>query len=533
MVPGSSWYNYETMRGQWRRKTGLYNRMLRAVLAAIVLSGAVLSVCLLVSSNSVSAAAKTVPVGHSQEQDEADVLYASLDTRTHLVTVPAVLTMDVVSSGGSGLYSYQWFVQYDGEGESAVSSEEEYSSHKEISVYRTGKLIVRVMVTDRRTGAFTTAVTDTIEVIDRTKWRWDKAQAGVDADLYYALLMTCLRAGEDPLEDETFVKMLQDRYREQNFTDTQITGIINILKHADALYRDLYLLSFYEYTMFGMQETGSGYIDPPNAAFVSAASSAQSFLGTYFHEAGHGLHMSQWDLTGHPIREIMQSEGWEEAAKGAGNAELEASVMEAIRQDVRNLILTRLEELAEDEGDTLTEAQKGKIADALISADEEVTETVWWWTQQVHPLVKDDPLLSRYYVAVRDSLSSELSQIPYSNANMVGDLYGGMTDHKLKLPYGHAGNYWYTEDGRANGMQLCEGWAEFFSSMVRKDSYYKKINAKYLPGTAAAMERLAEGLRDRYMKYYGELYPGESEDGGSASGMLEEGEPEVFSAEIG
>ena len=502
-------------------------KTLRTALAVIMLTGTVLSACFQGCTATVLAdvsgssqgglMANHAPVIYSHIQEEVDVLYASLQTRTHMVTVPAVLTMDVVSAGGSGLYSYQWTVQYDGEGETAVSAEEEYSPHKEIPVYKTGKLFVRVTVTDRRTGQYTTAVTDTIEVIDRTKWRWDKAQAGEEMDQYYTCLMSLLRAGEDPLEDEAFVELLQHRYREQNFTDTQITGIINILGHADALYRDLYLLSFYEYTMFGMQETGSGYIDPPNAAFVSAASSAQSFFGTYFHEAGHGLHMSQWDLTGHPIREIMQSEGWEEAAAQAGNVDLETEVMEAIRKDVRNLILTRLEELAADEGDELTEEQKGRIADALISADEEVSETVWWWTEEVHPSLKDDSLLRRYYIAVRDSLSSELSQIPYSNSNMVGDLYGGMTNHKLSLPYGHAGDYWYTEDGRANGMQLCEGWAEFFSAMVRKDSYYKKVNSRYLPETVAAMQRLAERLRDGYMEYYDALYPREETGDGSLS----------------
>ena len=497
------------MKQKWNWQ---FIRAHKTVLAAIVLTCTVLSVCLPTGGSYAFAAAsesRSIPAGHSQEQEEAAVLYASLDTRTHMVTAPAVLTMDVVSSGGSGLYSYQWSVQYDGEGKAAVSAEEEYSPHKEIPVYKAGRLIVRVTVTDRRTGTFTTAVTDAIEVIDRTKWRWDKAQAGEELNQYFALLMPVLRAGDDPLEDDAFVQLLQQRFREQNFTDTQITGIINILKHADALYRDLYLLSFYEYTMFGMQETGSGYIDPPNAAFVSAASSAQSFLGTYFHEAGHGLHMSQWDLEGHPIREIMQTEGWEEAASQAGNIDLEAAVMESIRQDVRNRILAQLETLAAEAGDTLTGEQKDKIVDALVSADSEVTETVWWWTRQVYPAVKEDSLLSRYYIAVRDSLSSELSQIPYSNANMVGDLYGGMTNHKLSLPYGHAGDYWYTQDGRANGMQLCEGWAEFFSAMVRKDSYYKKINEQYLPETAAAMERLAEQLLDRYMEYYGQRYPDE------------------------
>lgn len=501
---------------RWICSAAFHKKIRRKVLAVILLAGMMLSVFMAgpAAADEVSLAAQSrssIPGNFSHTSEETDTLYASLDTRTHMVSAPAVLTMDVVSSGGSGLYSYQWSVQYDGEGETAVSSKEEFSPHKEISVYKTGKLIVRVTVTDRRTGAFTTAVTDTIEVIERTKWRWDKNLAREEMDVYFASLLPILRAGENPLEDEAFVRLLQHRYREQNFTDTQITGIINILNHADALYRDLYLLSFYEYNMFGMQETGSGYTGPPNAAFVSAASSAQSFLATYFHEAGHGLHMSQWDFADHSIREIMQSEGWENAAKGAGNTDLETAIMEAIRQDVRSLILTRLEELSEKEGDRLTEEQKEQIADALINPDEEVTETVWWWTEQVHPSVKDDSMLRQYYIAVRDSLSSELSEIPYSNSNMVGDLYGGMTNHKLSLPYGHAGDYWYTNDGRANGMQLCEGWAEFFSAMVRKDSYFKKINAQYLPETVAAMERLAERLRNRYLEYYEQLYPAESE----------------------
>ena len=60
-----------------------------------------------------------------QKQMEEDAfISAVLETRTHLVTVPAVLSLDVVSSGGSGLYSYQWSVQYEGEKETAVSSGE-------------------------------------------------------------------------------------------------------------------------------------------------------------------------------------------------------------------------------------------------------------------------------------------------------------------------------------------------------------------------------------------------------------------------
>ena len=434
-----------------------------------------------------------------EQMEEDAFISAVLETRTHLVTVPAVLSLDVVSSGGSGLYSYQWSVQYEGEKETAVSSGEDFSPHKEISVYRPGKLMVRVTVTDRRTGYVTTAVTDSIEAVDRTRWRWDKSLAQEEADAYFALLLPYLQEGKNPLQDEALTVLLQNRYREQNFTDTQITGIISILKRADPLYRDLYLLSFYEYTMFGMQSSGSGYIDPPNAAFVSAASSAGSFSGTYFHEAGHGLHMSQWNLQEYPIREIILTEGWQKAAEPAGNTDLEQLVMDAIARDVRSMILTRLKELADRNGDSLTEKQQDQIADALINGDEEVTETTWWWTVTIHPSVKNDPLLRKYYIAVRDLLSEELSQIPYSNSNMVGDLYGGMTNHKLKLPYGHDGDYWYTADGQANGMQLCEGWAEFFSAMIKKDSYYKKINAEYLPETVKVMEQLAVRLRDQYL----------------------------------
>ena len=579
-------------------------RVFQRFLAVCILTGVFLA-----AGNPLPAQA-LIPASHSQEQEEADFIYASLSTRTHLITVPAVLTLDVVSTGGSGLYSYQWSVIYlnneknvsssgetgqddnidkeeleeentekkgvtpedtveelsekdgaqamsevdviqeepevdviqeepevdviqeesevdviqeesevdviqeesevDASQETSESSsvpEPEYSPHKEISIYKTGTFIVRVTVTDRRTGNVTTAVTDAIEAVDRTQWQYDPSAIQDETDQYFRCLMPYLRRGEDPMQDETFTDLLEQRFREQNFTDTQISGTINILKHADPLYRDLYLLSFYEYTMFGMQETGSGYINPPNAAFVSAASSATSFSGTYFHEAGHGIHMSQWNLDEHPIQEIILTEGWQEAAAPAGNTDLEAQIMDAIQMDVRNRILEKLSELAEQEGDVLTAGQMNQIADALVNGDAEVSETVWWWTEEVHPSLKDDKLLRKYYIAVRDDLSSELSEIPYSNSNMVGDLYGGITNHKLVLPYGHAGNYWYTQDGQANGMQLCEGWAEFFSAMVRKDSYYKKINQEYLPETVAAMERLAERLREQYMERYSALYP--------------------------
>ena len=141
----------------------------------------------------------SVPSRSSVSASQEDLLRADIATRTHMVTVPAVLTLDVVSSGGSGLYSYQWSLQYEGEQETGISTEEEFDPHREISVYKTGKLMIRVTVTDRRTGYVTTAVTDTIQAIDRTQWRWDPSMAQADADTYYSVLMACLRSGEDPL----------------------------------------------------------------------------------------------------------------------------------------------------------------------------------------------------------------------------------------------------------------------------------------------------------------------------------------------
>ena len=468
----------------------------------------------------------------------------TMETRTHQVTVPAVLTFDAQVSGGSGDYRFLWALTWleesdnpaveDTQGAKApdelqdmemrmfdqgAEAQEELASiehaeetdllsgqenglsgsHQELSVTGTGRLQVMVTVTDLSTGQEAFAVSDEIAAIDSRSWFWDPSSEQDTIDRYYTVLCSCLEEEENPLENEELCEILSGRLKAQNFTDPQIETVLVTLKNAQELYRNLYLFSFYDYTMSGMQGSGSYYSLPPNSVFISSTSSVHSFDETFFHESGHAIHMNRWDLAGHPFRVIRESEGWLPAALQAGHTETETRIIEALTQDVRTLICQRLTQLSSGE---LSPEQMEIICNALVNGEQEITVPLLWWEEQAHPSVADDEQLLKYYVKVRDSLSAELGSIPYSNASMVCDLYGGLTNNKLSLPYGHPGEYWYTRDGEMNGMQLCEGWAEFFAAQVRSDHYNQTINEQYFPQTVKELSLLAEELLEQYLEAY-------------------------------
>ena len=165
---------------------------------------------------------------------------------------------------------------------------------------------------------------------------------------------------------------------------------------------------------------------------------------------------------------------------------------------MENEILSCAEALDEQD---LSNKELQAVADAFINAS---IEPVYNTDD-----LPDPDLISDICSKVAQFMYDELSQIPNSNASMVSDVYGGITNNKILGGMGHpvqktnpdgtVTSYWYDENGQTTYNQLTEGWAEYFSAKVTADELNIELNARYFPEAACRLEDLANELLDYYV----------------------------------
>ena len=104
---------------------------------------------------------------------------------------------------------------------------------------------------------------------------------------------------------------------------------------------------------------------------------------------------------------------------------------------------------------------------------------------------------------------NELNKIAFSNADMVSDVYGGVTNNKLNGNGYHDGYYWYDANGNIAydpPRQSLEAWAEFFSAKITGNTTNITYNEQYFPTATALLEEYAGELLEDYTDYYFDLY---------------------------
>lgn len=322
----------------------------------------------------------------------------------------------------------------------------------------------------------------------------EDAEISAEQKQYYEHLLRDIADGKNSLEDENsfIVRTLKEYYHKCKLNDKEITEVIETLRKAPEKYRYLYLLALFNYDIRANYTKGPHYSWPWHEnAIEMTPESAEHFSHTFFHESGHATQLNLYYI----IKNGLGSN------YVPGIRELEIKIQDALFRDIENRIRTTVKSLY---GVKATEADEDAIVRAFINGNKE--ETGIFGTRLSDISIRGDKRLSDMYKEVRKTIEDSIRPIPYSNASMVSDVYGGVTNNKIDGGPGHPNTYWYTDDGSPNEYQMFESWAEFFSAKIRKDDYNINKNAEYFPESTKLLEDLADELYDYYLDYYTNVF---------------------------
>ena len=319
----------------------------------------------------------------------------------------------------------------------------------------------------------------------------EDSEVDIEQKRYYEKLLNYIKGNINPLNDKAIVETIEKQFKAGGLKEAEINTTIDILKKAPTKYRDLYLLSLFNYDLQINGSEGAFYSWPWNENAINMKpTNSDDFSHTFFHESGHAIELNiYWPQDGFAT-------SIEESI-----TDVEERIQSALFSDVETLIRTTVRTLY---GDDLQQNDENAIVNALINANEQ--ERGFLNYRKTDITIRDDKRLSDMYEKVRDEIESGLSTIPWNNGSMVADVVGGVTNNKIYVGIGHAKeNYWYT-NGEATYFQLFEAWAEFYSATIQQDTYNISKNAEYFPETTVLLDELADELYEYYIDYYTNVF---------------------------
>ena len=314
---------------------------------------------------------------------------------------------------------------------------------------------------------------------------------------YYKRLFQKIAEGVNPLKDDILYQILKRHMNESGLTDDEFYRIVVVLDDAPEIYRNLYLLTLFQYELKANVAGDKCYYSRIYNTLQMQPQSYDHFIDTFFHESGYAAQFYNWGYYAHPPLE----RGY--------FTESENEIYGILKNDVEDKLKALLEEANESTESSLTEQQIQALLDTFISAEKD--ETGWFGTRQVPNSVTDIKMIE-VYTTVRDELEHVFRDIPFSNASMVEDIFGGFTNNKLVAYFGSPGHgeeyYWYDTNGNLKSyMHLAEAWAEFFSAKISNDEDNIKWNREYFPTATAHMEKYAIDLKNYYLERLKQRYP--------------------------
>ena len=305
------------------------------------------------------------------------------------------------------------------------------------------------------------------------------------------------------MEDDRVKMIVRERLLDAGMTEKQADRVIRVLNDAPERYRNLYLLALMNYESVITVE--SQYSNGDNWLRMYWNKPVDEFDPTYFHESGHAVQLSPDGKKN--VNDEEQVPVDEETARmynswGMIDAFCTDQVYDAIRRDTENYIRDQIAIISEQNHIPFSENDYKRIIDAFINPDRsQVYDIVN--DDYVHSSLVGDPTLTMMYCEVRDRVINETNRIENSNACMIKDLISGMTNLKIDTGFTHYDEeYWYKNSGETTYLQMYEGWAEYFSAMIRKDETNIRLNESYFPETTARMDELSGYLYDYYIDYY-------------------------------
>lgn len=325
---------------------------------------------------------------------------------------------------------------------------------------------------------------------------------------YYGILLNSIQQSADPMENDEFVKELRKRFEAQGMKGKyawEADAVIQALNDADELYRNLYLLSVFNYNAkINTKGVGSYSVDK-NRLEVSKDSAINkgTFLATFFHESGHGIEMNLWEFADFDL--------FTNSIKSFDTRE--KSIDAALYQDVENTIRRTIDETLDgSEKDLqLPEEDIQEIINALINDNSDMeqytggkgTGTIESWGIRFSSL-------EALYLEVKKSIGVDLDleilyhgiSEDYNNLLMASDILTGMMNNKVVGQCAHfTKNYWWMYGERTHNM-VTDSWAEFFAAKLMKNEDCIEVNEIFFPKATQELEDFANELYDYYLDYY-------------------------------
>ncbi len=158
---------------------------------------------------------------------------------------------------------------------------------------------------------------------------------------YLNMLAFLLKTGRDPMDIGVSVlpQIIRKRLQSSGVNVGDTDTIINILRNADPIYRDIYLLSFYDYNIQNDECDGTPEFKmADNTLHMKNLTSAMDFADVFLHESGHAVQESQQkkslsdDQTflSHPLHSTM------------------AKIEYCLEQDIREKIIDTVKNLSKE-----------------------------------------------------------------------------------------------------------------------------------------------------------------------------------------
>ena len=311
---------------------------------------------------------------------------------------------------------------------------------------------------------------------------------------YYRRLFQRMEEGVNPLSDKILYEIFKRHLKEGGLTDEEIYQVVSTVDEAPEPYRGLYLLTLFQYALSVNEYSEKSEYNPADNTVHMKPQLKDHFIDTFFHESGHGAQVFNWTPYAHPPLEP--------------NClyDIEAEIFDHLRGDVENELRWRLETANSLMQPPLSEQALQTLLDTFISAEKD-GET--WFGMRGIPDSITEKRMAEVYKLVRDALELHFDTIPYSNASMVSDIYGGFTNIKLDGNATHyTKNYWYDENGIIiPEHHLGEAWAEYFSAKMTNDEENINRNREFFPTATTLMDGYANVLEKYYLDRLKQRYP--------------------------
>ena len=288
--------------------------------------------------------------------------------------------------------------------------------------------------------------------------------------------------------------LLSGVMRSAGMTAERADAVVNALKNAGEVFRNIYLFSFgvYDFVIDAIRDkhgravTATNFSTTDNTIYLRPYTgyTIQNYVRVFFHESGHAL---DWNVNNDTALDSITKDA-----------------TDAMLDDVRALIMDRMAEAAEDAGVNPEDYNAANVVAALMDYRKLENPTV-----VMNGLTEAEQAV---YNALISNVKNEVEGLDKkyrNNGCMIWDGLDGVTNFAFRLVYGHgylADNpdyadqikyYFYSKTGSARFTP--EPWAEFFCASITNDEATMDVNLQYLPGTCAYF---AQTFAPMLLKYF-------------------------------